>query len=766
MQVNANPTQKQGLKVHIQGVVQGVGFRPFIYNLAIAHHITGWVRNTSQGVEIQVTSDPENLAAFLQAIQTQHPPLARIDHLTSERIHPSDVSSFSILSSQSQPDDFVPIPPDISTCDDCRRELFDPANRRFRYPFINCTNCGPRFTIIQDIPYDRPLTTMAGFPMCPDCQQEYDDPTNRRFHAQPVACPACGPQLVFRSRNRVPKYKEDALQVARQWLQEGKILAVKGLGGYHLACDASNPRAVAELRSRKRRSQKPFAVMAFDLASIEKYCQIDPVEQDLLLSPQHPVVLLDARPDTCLAPGIAPHQNTLGFLLPYTPLHSLLLEPSPGFPEILVMTSGNFSEEPIAYEDEDALDRLSNLADGFLSHNRPIHIRTDDSVLRIVAGSPYFIRRSRGYAPDAIPLPRSSPPLLAVGAELKNTTCLARDRYGFLSHYIGDMENYETYRSFEDGIRHFEHLFHTQPQAIVCDLHPEYLATRYAIERAAQENLPLIAVQHHHAHLTACLADNGWATDEPVIGLTFDGTGYGSDGAIWGGEVLFGGYSGYDRAYHLKYVPLPGGNSAIRKPARMALAHLWAANLPWEPDLPPVQHLCADEQTTLKTQLEHRLNAPLTSSMGRWFDAVSALIGFCQTATYEGQAAIEMEAVVDPNETGFYPLPLTEGIIDPGGLLAALLQDYRAGISIPCLAARFHNSLTRLALDACLSLRSLHGCQTVALSGGVWQNRVLLTKTRRELSQAGFRVLIHRQFPPNDGGVAIGQVMAAIHQIN
>lgn len=765
MQVNAHATQKQGLKVHIQGVVQGVGFRPFVYNLAIAHHLTGWVRNTSQGVEIQANGDPKNLAAFLQAIQSQHPPLARIDHLASEAIEPTDHRSFTILTSQPQPGDFVPISPDISICEDCRRELFDPSDRRFRYPFINCTNCGPRFTIIQDIPYDRPLTTMANFPMCPDCQREYDDPANRRFHAQPVACPVCGPRLVFHSQNSKPMYQEDALQIARQWLKEGKILAVKGLGGFHLACDAANPQAVEELRRRKRRSQKPFAVMAFDLATIEKYCQVSTAERKLLSSPQHPLVLLDSRPDASLSSAIAPHQNTLGFLLPYTPLHFLLLEPSPGFPEVLVMTSGNLSEEPIAYEDEDALNRLSNLADGFLFHNRPIHIRTDDSVMRIFAGEPYFIRRSRGYAPDAIPLPRTTPPLLAVGAELKNTFCLARDRYGFLSHYIGDMENYETYRSFEEGIHHFEHLFHTQPRAIVCDLHPEYLATRYARQRAEQENLPLISIQHHHAHLTACLADNSWETDDPVIGLSFDGTGYGSDGAIWGGEILFGGYTGFERALHFKYVPLPGGDTSIRKPARMALAHLWAANLPWEPSLPPVQSLCAEEQSALKAQLEHRLNAPLTSSMGRLFDAVSALIGICQTATYEGQAAIEMEAVVDPDETGFYPLPLANGIIDPVGLLSALLQDYLAGISIPRLAARFHNSIARLALDACQTLRSTYGCHTVALSGGVWQNKVLLTKALQELKRAGFNVLIHRQLPPNDGCIAIGQVMAAIHQM-
>ncbi len=750
-----------GAKIWVTGIVQGVGFRPFIYNLAARCQITGWVRNTSSGVEIEINGFQSQIQAFLNELRINPPPLARIDTIKVEDCTPNGYIGFIILESQPQPGDFMPISPDVGICPDCQRELFDPADRRYRYPFINCTNCGPRFTIIQDIPYDRPKTTMATFPLCPECGKEYHNPVNRRFHAQPVACPVCGPHIWFEAQGKLLGEREEAIQVARSWLKAGKILAIKGLGGFHLACDAANHQAMAELRNRKKRSDKPFALMAFNESIISKYAHVSPSEEALLRSRQNPIVLLPWKKDTNLVPEIAPAQNTLGFMLPYTPLHLLLLEPEPGYPEVLVMTSGNLSEEPIAYQDEEANTRLTGLADGFLLHNRPIHMRVDDSVAKIVGNETYFIRRSRGYAPDPIRLPKEIPSLLAAGAELKNTFCLTRKDYAFLSHHIGDMENYETLRSFEEGISHFERLFRVNPQFIACDLHPNYLATRYAQQRAQSENLPLIQVQHHHAHLAACLADNHWQTSDPVIGLSFDGTGYGTDGTIWGGEVLVGSYDGYQRHAHLKYVPLPGGDVAVRKPARMALSHLWASGIDWESDLPAVEALCSDERNMLLSQITRQINSPLTSSMGRLFDAASALLGIRSIATYEGQAAIEMEMAADENENGWYDFDIQNGVIDPAPVWISLIHDWRKGLKTPVLAARFHNSVCHLALQLCLAVRQQTQLNTAALSGGVWQNNYLLSKTIHLLKQNGFTVLWHHQVPTNDGSIALGQAMIA-----
>lgn len=751
-----------GQEIKVTGIVQGVGFRPFVYSLATSLQLTGWVRNTSSGVEIEINGTDESVSAFLEELKTHPPALARIDSIEARPVPPNGYEGFEIRHSQPQPGDFLPVSPDVCTCPDCLRELFDPSDRRYRYPFINCTNCGPRFTIVTDIPYDRPNTTMAGFPLCDDCRREYEDPLDRRFHAQPVACPRCGPQIRFEANGQQIAAGEDALQLARQWLREGRILAVKGLGGYHLACDASNPQAVAELRRRKRRSDKAFALMAFDLAAIERQAQVGPSERNLLESIQRPVVLLQRKPGSTVAAVVAPGLNTLGFMLPYTPLHFLLLEPEPGFPEVLVMTSGNLSEEPIAYQDEDACTRLQTLADGFLLHNRPIHMRVDDSVAEIVDGDqPYLIRRARGYAPDPVQLSYDLPPVLAAGAELKNTFCLTRGKYAFLSQHIGDLENYETLQSFEEGVRHYQNLFRVQPELIACDLHPDYLASRAAAQRAEQENLPLVKVQHHHAHLAACLADNHYTKSDPVIGLILDGTGLGTDGAVWGGEVLVGGLEGYRRAYHLKYVPLPGGDLAVRKPARMALSHLWAAGLPWEEELPPVEALCFEERTALRVQLENKLNTPPTSSMGRLFDAASALISVRQVVNYEGQAAIELEALADPDENGSYPFDIQDGILDPAPLWEAMLADWRAGESAGTISARFHNAIADALLTICREIRSNAGTSTVALSGGVWQNRLLLHKTLERLRADRFTVLYHHRVPANDGGLALGQALIA-----
>ncbi len=753
------------VRVVVRGIVQGVGFRPFIYNLARNNYLNGWVRNTSANVEIHLEGQSTRIENFLAQLQSHLPPLARIDSLQVHPAEPAYLDDFRILTSQIDPAQFQPISPDIAICADCRRELFDPLNRRFRYPFINCTNCGPRFTIIKTLPYDRPNTTMLGFPMCPACEEEYHNPQDRRFHAQPIACPQCGPQVWFEVEGRTIAHKESAIQTARQWIKEGKILAVKGLGGFHLACDATNEKAVQTLRERKRRSDKPFALMAFDLQTIEGFCVVSPEEREWLESRFAPIVLLKSRLPYRLPAIIAPRQKRLGFMLAYTPLHLLLTEPEEGYPPVLVMTSGNLSDEPIAYQDDQARRQLASLADAFLFHDREIHMRVDDSVVESLRSKIYFIRRSRGFAPDGLIMDQELPPLLATGAELKNAFCLARGKYAFLSHYIGDMENYETLQAFEQGIAHFERVFQINPQAIACDLHPDYLATRYAVQRAEEQKLPLIQVQHHHAHLVSCLVDNHYSSEEPLIGIILDGTGYGSDGAIWGGEFLLGNQSGYQRMFHLQYVPLPGGDEAVRRVSRIALAHLWSAGYDWEADLPPVEALCEEERTLLRTQLERRINTPLTSSMGRLFDAVAALLGVRDRVNYEGQAAIELENLADESEHNFYPFAIRENEIELRSLWEALLSDWRKGLPPSTISGRFHNGIAQLVLDVAQRIRNVSGVNVVALSGGVWQNALLLKKTIPLLEKSSFEVLTHHRVPANDGGIALGQVIIAAKYI-
>lgn len=755
-----------GRFIKITGIVQGVGFRPFIFNLAEKYGLTGWVRNSSSGVEVTVNGPDPSIDSFVKEIPIYAPPLARIDSIKTEIIQPENFTAFTILESLEESGNFVPISPDMSICPDCERELFDPKDPRYRYPFINCTNCGPRFSIIKDIPYDRPKTTMAGFALCEDCRREYEDPRDRRFHAQPVACPVCGPQVWFESNGQRLSEKETAIHESRAWLRAGKIIAVKGLGGFHLACDAANAVAVDLLRSRKKRSDKPFALMAFSIEIIRKYCEVTISEEDLLTSPQHPIVLLQKKRGVDLPKGIAPGQTTLGFMLPYTPLHLLLLEPEPGYPEVFVMTSGNLSEEPVAFIDDEAIRRLSGITDGFLMNDRPIHMRVDDSVVRVFEDQLYPIRRSRGYAPRSIALPTVVPQTLACGAELKNTFCLTRESQAFLSHHIGDLENYETLNSFETGIEHFKNLFRINPEVIVADLHPDYLSSKYAIESSETFGLPLIRVQHHHAHLAACLADNGWNSDESVIGLTYDGTGLGLDNAIWGGEVLIGNYGAFTRRFHLSEAPLPGGDAAIRHPARIALAYLLACGLEYPDSLSPATTLCYEERTVLRSQIEHKINTPLTTSMGRLFDAVSALIGVRQTATYEGQAAIELENICDPTVLDAYSIPFENNTVLIKPLLEQIIRDWTENIPQSTISTRFHNGLAHLSVELCKQIRNETSIKTVALSGGVWQNITLLTKTLALLRQEGFHPLIHRQVPANDGGISLGQVMIANQQIS
>jgi hydrogenase maturation protein HypF len=767
--------------ISITGIVQGVGFRPFVYGLAVRLGLSGWVRNTSAGVNIEVDGTADALHSFVNSLESELPPLARIDNIDVSFRDPQGFVGFEIVHSETLAGAFQPISPDVSICPDCLGELLDPSDRRYHYPFINCTNCGPRFTIITDIPYDRPNTTMAPFGMCPDCAAEYSNPLDRRFHAQPVACPVCGPQVWLEQANskRIAE-REDAIIAAQELLSKGKIVAIKGLGGFHLACDATNAESVAELRYRKLRVDKPFALMMLDVATVEKHCLVNAAERALLETRQRPIVILYRRPGSSIVEGVAPKQANLAVMLPYTPLHYLLFATEAGNQDSaftiqpLVMTSGNLSEEPIAIGNDEARQRLASLADAFLMHNRDIRTRCDDSVARVIGDqdsgnlvlrnkeykSPiYFLRRSRGYAPDPVQLPLIVPPLLATGPELKNTFCLTRQQYAFVSHHIGDMENYETLRSFEDSIRHFERLFRIHPKAIVCDLHPDYLSSRYAMQRSQQNDLPIFRVQHHHAHIAACMADNGLDGSHPVIGLAFDGTGYGDDKAIWGGEILIADYAGYQRPYHLAYFPLPGGDAAIKRPARTALALLWSQGMDWEDRLAPVQDICFEERQALRIQLERGLNTPRTSSLGRLFDAVAALAGVRQVVNYEAQAAIEFEAVLDPSESGAYRFEVRGKVVEVGEVIRGLLADVHSGVSLPVISARFHNGLAELSHQVCAEIRRQTGICEVALSGGVWQNMALLERVTRSLREDGFMVYLHHQVPTNDGGLSLGQAL-------
>jgi hydrogenase maturation protein HypF len=743
-------------RIVVEGVVQGVGFRPYVFQLASRCRLAGWVRNDSRGVTIEVEGDAAALAVFVAALPAELPPLATITRLEVTTIPATDDDAFSIRESATDVARRAQIPADAATCADCRRELFDPADRRHRYPFINCTNCGPRFTIVTGTPYDRPLTTMAGFSMCPACLIEYRDPASRRFHAQPNACPECGPRLELVDRQGRP-LPGDPLAESVRLLEEGAIVAVKGLGGYHLAVDAANAEAVRELRRRKRRDEKPFAVMAADLAAVEQFALVSPAEARLLDSVERPIVLLEKLADFLLADAVAPRNRTIGVMLPYTPLHHLLLERD--F-LALVMTSANLADEPIAYQDDEARKRLDEVADAFLRHNRPIHTRADDSVARVLGGRALLLRRSRGFVPRGVTLAEELPPVLAVGAELKNTVCQLRGDRAYLSQHLGDLQNLESYAAFTTAIRQLCALLEVKPVVVAHDLHPDYLSTRYALEVSG---LPVVAVQHHHAHLASCLAEHGVAT--PVIGVIFDGLGYGADGTLWGGEFLVGDLRGCERAGHFRYVPLPGGDLAARQPWRMALSYLRES---YGEDLPTVDCLTAvpvAELALVRQALDRGVNAPSASSCGRLFDAVAALLGVRGVASFEGQAAMELEALADP--ATMLPLPfalkLIDGklVFDPRPLIRALVEARAAGVPAAHLAGQFHVTLAEMVRQLCLVLRARRGLATVALSGGVFQNALLTTLVRERLERAGFTVLTHSLVPPNDGGIALGQAVVA-----
>ncbi len=747
----------QAWKVHVQGVVQGVGFRPFIYYIATDLELTGSVHNAADGVHIWVEGREVDLEVFLHRMQNEAPLLARIDSVAVSKHRAKGCDAFTIIASEHKRTGFQPIAADATLCSDCQRELFDPADRRYHYPFINCTNCGPRYTIISGMPYDRPRTTMSAFEMCAECRTEYEDPLNRRFHAQPIACPACGPRVWL--QDGFGLYHRDVIEIAVKRLKQGEILGIKGLGGFHLACSALNNNTVQQLRERKHRIDKPFALMMRDIEMVQKYCIINAVEQAQLKTLVRPIVLLEKRTDVELAEQLAPGQGTIGVMLPYTPLHLLLFETESPIP--LVMTSGNQSGQPTIIDNEIAISQLGQIVDGFVLHDRDIQTRADDSVLRMVAGKPLSIRRSRGFAPKMLPVPRASETVLAVGAELKNTICYIHQARAILSQHIGDTKSLETMHALTETAEHLEYVFRLTPTSIAHDLHPDYQPTRYAQQRAQQDGIPLVAVQHHHAHIVACLADNQHRGDRPVIGIAFDGTGYGPDGTIWGGEVLVADYAGYIRVLHLKQTPLPGGNKAIRNIVRCAIGQLWTAEI--EPFSVEVVRDALSERAyrIIGQQIEAGLNAPWTSSMGRLFDAAAFLIGVRQRVHYEGQAAIELEALADHRVTDSYPFTIANSAIDPTPLWHALVNDIAQGVSKPTMSAKFHNTVAQMVLQAARQAQQQTAVNEVALSGGVFQNVMLLRAAICLLEAAGFSVLTHRHVPPNDGGLALGQAVVA-----
>jgi hydrogenase maturation protein HypF len=783
------------VRARVEGTVQGVGFRPYVHGLATELGLSGYVLNDARGVLLEV--EGEAVDRFLARLPAEAPPLASVERVDAEPIPATGEPGFAIRSSPRSGVPDAAIVPDAATCDECLRELFDPADRRYRYPFVNCTNCGPRFTIVTGVPYDRPFTTMAGFTMCAACQAEYDDLRDRRFHAQPNACPGCGPRVRLVGRDGATATvagasspASDGVAAAARALCDGAIVAVKGVGGFHLACRADDERAVAALRARKHREERAFALMVADVEAARALVALD--DTLALTSRARPIVLAPRLPGARVAAAVAPRSRELGVMLPYSPLHHLLLA-DVGVP--LVMTSGNVADEPIAYTDADALPRLAGIADLFLVHDRPIHTRTDDSVVR----GGRVIRRSRGYVPASLPL-APAPPLLACGAELKSTFCLARDGRAWVGHHVGDLRNYETLRSFSDGIAHFERLFAVAPELVAHDLHPEYLSTKYALER---EGVETVGVQHHHAHLAACLAEHG--EPGPVAGAIYDGTGYGLDGTVWGGELLSGDLAGCERAGHLWPVRMPGGEAAIREPWRMACAWLAAAGV--DSPLTGVDPAAWERVASLARS---GFASPVTTSMGRLFDAVAALCGIRRAVTYEGQAAIELEAAADRREAGVYPLPLgtetadrrTAGkgeggtdapgagspradeeragspradaagagspragarpagaaiVLDARETVLAVVRDRGRGVDVPVIAARFHNAVAAATAAALLEL----GDGTVVLSGGVFQNELLLAGTAARLRDAGVRVLIPERLPLNDGGIAYGQAAVA-----
>jgi hydrogenase maturation protein HypF len=762
--------ESRRLRVRVEGVVQGVGFRPHVYRLATGEGLAGHVFNDERGVLIEVEGARADLDRFLRRLGDEAPALAHVERVSEEEIEPAGDHGFEIAPSRAAGAADALVSADTATCADCLAELRDPADRRHRYPFTNCTNCGPRFTIVRDVPYDRPATTMAAFAMCERCRAEYEDPADRRFHAQPNACPDCGPRAVLRDARTWEEVADpgagDVVEAAARAVLDGRIAAVKGLGGYHLASRADDERAVSALRARKHREDKPFAVMAPDLEAARRLVELTSGDERHLTGPRRPIVVARERAASGIAPSVAPRSADLGVMLPYAPLHHLLAADA-AVP--LVLTSGNVSDEPIAFADDDARERLAPIADLFLLHDRPIHVRTDDSVLRTldpdIRTEPLLIRRSRGYVPEALGLPLDAPPLLATGAELKSTFAIAKGRRAWVSHHIGDLKNFETLNAFRSGIAHFERLFAVTPRLVAHDLHPDYLSTRYALER---DDLEPLGVQHHHAHLAAALAEHGHTG--PAAGAIFDGAGYGPDGTVWGGELLVGSLGSYERAGLMFPVRLPGGDAATREPWRMACSWLAAALGRDDPPLPATLVGAVDGKRweQVSDLARSGVSSPITSSAGRLFDAVAAIAGVRHTVDHEGQAAAELEGIADRDEVGGagYEIPLIgedEGpiLIDAREVIRAVAADAGAGVAAAVVSGRFHAGLAITTAAACARIASDRGLDRVVLSGGVFQNRLLLERTWRELTASGLEVLVPAALPPNDGGIAFGQAAVA-----
>ena len=769
-------------RITVTGIVQGVGYRPHVYGLAVARGLKGYVLNSSRGVTVEV--EGPGAEGFSELLRESRPPLAVVESVISEELPPAAYDRFEVRLSEPIPGEFALISPDIAVCLDCLREMSDPADRRYRYPFINCTNCGPRYSIVKGVPYDRPLTTMRPFKMCPDCESEYNDPTDRRFHAQPTACAKCGPSLRFRpslppcsTPDLEPGSKglesderhsreggNPALIEAISLMSSGKILALKGLGGFQLACDATDDAAVDLLRDRKRKSRKPFALMARDMDVIRRYCEISDVEEALLASRTAPIVLLRKHDDAAPLPdAVSPGNRFIGFMLPYTPLHHLLFI---GGLEVLVMTSGNLSEEPIVIDNDEAVEKLSGLADGFLTHDRDIYMRVDDSVARVLSGVPRLIRRARGYVPEPLDLGREVPEILACVGELKNTLCITKNNYAIISQHIGDLTNVEAMGFFEETLRNLKRTFNAHPCAVAHDLHPDYLSTRFAVgyeTECGDGTVRRVGVQHHHAHIASCMAENGYS--DRVIGVAFDGTGYGTDGNSWGSEFIVADFSGFDRRAHLAYMPLPGGDKAVKEPWRMAYSLLHAA---YGYDSAKVfmevnRHL-PDPAVfrLLPKMLERRINSPLSSGMGRLFDGISSLVGLCDVITFEGEAAIALETAAGPAD-GSYPVEIGDGVIDTAPLVRAVVEDIRLGAPVPVIAGRFHNTVADMTVSVCNYISADTGIGTVALSGGVFQNALLFGLVTKGLEASGLRVLTHSRVPSNDACISLGQAAVAAH---
>ncbi len=770
-------------RIKVEGVVQGVGFRPFVYRLARELGLNGIVYNVGAAVVIEVEGGEERLQAFVRRLKAEAPVLSDIQRIDFSEQPVLLYPDFQIRESHTKSGEDVYIAPDVSVCQDCRRELYDPDNPRYLYPFINCTNCGPRFTIIKALPYDRVHTTMNDFAMCRDCYEEYTDPKDRRYHAQPISCYQCGPSLRLLDADGVPTADADPVAAARDLLAAGKILAVKGIGGYHLMCDARNGTAVERIRQRKLRDRKPFALMVKDVQTADSLCYLSPQEREVLASPRRPIVLLRRREDTDLPEAIAPGNPYLGVMLAYTPLHLLLFEGGRGDEtrlEVLVATSGNRSDLPIFYKDDEAFVGLRDIADFFLTHNREIYIRADDSVTRVFRGKEYLVRRSRGYVPLPIQCPAAGsltasgtpvPQVLACGGQMKNTFCLNRGEHFYLSQYIGDLDDWETYQTYLESIGHFQRMLESRPQVLAYDLHPDYLSTRYALE----QDIPVkIAVQHHHAHIASCMAENNLT--EPVLGVAFDGTGYGEDGHLWGGEFFAGSYSGFVRKGHLAYLPMPGGEAAVREPWRMALGLLAGTGVAWETiegqpgvrvgELMLFEDITGERPAMVKAMLAKGVNTPLTSGAGRLFDAVSALLGIVRKATYEGEPAIALEYAADREADGSYGFAF-EGSDDCFAvsfrpMVRQILDDLAAAVRPGIIAARFHRTVAAVIEAGCRRMREATGLNKVVLSGGVFQNMLLLEMAVSGLENAGFQVFTHSRVPANDGGIALGQALIAL----